>query len=392
MKVGIYFPWLTGAAGGAERTSAILAGALASEHAVELVHHAATPVRDRLEGVTGVDLSRVAERAVGRPPAVPRRRPGAPGYWHARAALDAPLSAPYDLFVALVHEPPPFCHARVGLLRVLFPFVPKRAQWPWNTPPTGALGRLRHAARLSYYGWGWRRRMAGYQVKLANSRFTQQWTRRLWDVDSEVVYPPVDCRFEVVPKTPTILSVGRFAATPVIKQQEAMVRAFRRLVGAAPGWEYVTAGSVRNAAERRVFARVQTEAAGVPVRPLDNVSHDTLRGLYARSGIFWHAAGLDHDEAATPWLSEHFGATTVEAMAAGSVPVVIRKGGQPEIVEHGVGGFLWDRLEELEAYTVTLIRDDSLRARMGAAARLRAARFRYEVFHQDVLDRVRPLL
>ena len=160
MKVGIYFPWLTGAAGGAERTSAILAGALATEHVVELVHHAPTPVRDRLESVTGVDLSRVAERAVARLPTTPRRRPGTPGYWRARAVLDAPLSAPYDLFVALAHEPPPFCHARVGLLRILFPFVPSarsgrgtrrpRARWAASVTPCGC--PITHGAG----GGGWR--------------------------------------------------------------------------------------------------------------------------------------------------------------------------------------------------------------------------------------------
>ncbi len=35
------------------------------------------------------------------------------------------------------------------------------------------------------------------------------------------------------------------------------------------------------------------------------------------------------------------GMTTPEAMSAGCVPVVIRKGGQPEIVRHGLDGFLW---------------------------------------------------
>jgi glycosyltransferase involved in cell wall biosynthesis len=388
LRVGIYFPWLSGSAGGAERTSAILAGALAGGHDVELVHHAPDPVRARLVEATGVDLTGVTERRVPQVAAHPARRTGTPGYWRAVAALDAPLSAPYDLFVALVHQPPPFCHARVGLLRVLFPFVPKRAQWPWSATPTGGAARLRHAAHLLYHGWGWRRRMGGYQVKVANSRFTRDWTRRLWEIECDVLYPPVDGRFDVTPKSPTILSVGRFAATPVLKEQETMARAFRRLAAMAPGWDYVTAGSVRDEAEHGVFARVQAQAEGAPIRPIANLAHPDLRALYERASIFWHAAGLGHDETASPWLSEHFGAVTVEAMAAGCVPVVVRKGGQPEIVEHGVSGFLWDTLPELEAHTLALVRDEPLRARMADAARRRARQFSREAFCEGVLERV----
>ena len=51
-------------------------------------------------------------------------------------------------------------------------------------------------------------------------------------------------------------------------------------------------------------------------------------------------------------------------MAAGCVPVVINKGGQPEIVEHGVSGFVWETLDELRDYTTRLIHDDALRAKM----------------------------
>jgi glycosyltransferase involved in cell wall biosynthesis len=388
-RIGIYFRWLSGMAGGAERTSAILAAALAGEHTVELVHHAPAPLLSGLVEATGVELAGVSERSVPWVDARQAQGAGGLGSWRALAALDAPLSAGYDVFVALVHEVPPFCHARVGVLRVLFPFEPKRAQWPWNgSREWGLLGRVTWQLRLLYHDWGWRRRMGGYQIKLANSRFTRDWTRRLWEVDCDVVYPPVDGRFAVTPKNRTVLSVGRFAAEGVFKGQEVMARAFRRMMPWVSGWTYVTAGAVRDDAEREVFARVQAVARGAPIEAFANLAHVELRALYERASIFWHAAGLDHDEAATPWRSEHFGAVTVEAMAAGCVPVVIRKGGQPEIVEHGVSGFLWDTLDELEAYTLALMRDERLRARMGAAARARAREFSREAFCESVMARL----
>ncbi|MBU4190339.1 MAG: glycosyltransferase, partial [Candidatus Thermoplasmatota archaeon] len=59
------------------------------------------------------------------------------------------------------------------------------------------------------------------------------------------------------------------------------------------------------------------------------------------------AAGFGVDEEKEPEKVEHFGITTVEAAAAGCVPVVIRKGGQPEIVKEGINGLLWEKEEEL---------------------------------------------
>ena len=67
--------------------------------------------------------------------------------------------------------------------------------------------------------------------------------------------------------------------------------------------------------------------------------------------------------------------STVEAMAAGCVPIVVNRGGQREIVEHGVSGFLWDSIDDLEKYTLSLMLDDQLRQSMSEAARARAQKF-----------------
>ena len=59
---------------------------------------------------------------------------------------------------------------------------------------------------------------------------------------------------------------------------------------------------------------------------------------------------------------------------------MVNRGGQPEIVEHGVSGFLWDTLDELRHYTVRLASDEDLRRRMSLAAQARAQRFARPVF------------
>jgi glycosyltransferase involved in cell wall biosynthesis len=75
---------------------------------------------------------------------------------------------------------------------------------------------------------------------------------------------------------------------------------------------------------------------------------------------------------------------TAEAMAAGCVPVVVNKGGQREIVEHGTTGFLWNTLDELKRFTRVLIDDAVLRERMSCAARQRAQRFSRRRFVQQM--------
>jgi hypothetical protein len=55
-------------------------------------------------------------------------------------------------------------------------------------------------------------------------------------------------------------------------------------------------------------------------------------------------------------------------MSMGCVPIVIRRGGQPEIVEPGRSGYLWDSEDELESYTRRLIESDGLRRELALSA------------------------
>src|SRR5207237_1222717 len=111
-----------------------------------------------------------------------------------------------------------------------------------------------------------------------------------------------------------------------------------------------------------------------------------------RAKVFWHAAGYGDGPDVLPEFSEHFGIATAEAMAAGCVPVVIGQGAQPELVEHGVSGFLWHTLDELKDYTLQVINDDGLRLRLSEAARARARAFARDNFVNSYLNLLRPLL
>jgi glycosyltransferase involved in cell wall biosynthesis len=393
--VGIYNEPAGHGVGGSESLVALVAESLARAHAVEIVHHIEGLTAEKMAAVSGADLSRVSTRFVERDyeptpyHANPLARYRAARAWHAA------LSAPYDLFVATLHDLPPFCHARRGALIVLFPTAtaPHLAELPEELLRRNA---LRRRAERGFQRFVWGRRLAGYQVATAISDFSRRWTQRRWGVESEVVYPPVDTRFAAAPKEPLILSVGRFALRGEghRKNQPEMLSAYRELEPSLPGWEYQTVGGLRDTlAHRTFFDSLGAEAAlCARARVRAELGREELRALYERASLFWHASGYGEDEEVRPELAEHFGITTVEAMAAGCVPVVINKGGQAEIVRHGVDGFLWDTLEELKAHTLSLASDSELRARMSESARARSEHFSKEACVGRYAELLRPLL
>jgi glycosyltransferase involved in cell wall biosynthesis len=202
---------------------------------------------------------------------------------------------------------------------------------------------------------------------------------------SQLLYPPVDVarvaaatpEEALAGKQPRILSVGRFFAGQHNKHHLTMVRAFRRLVDEGlEGWQLQLAGGLQPGAEHAAYlAEVRNAAIGYPIHIHTDLPFDRLADLYRTSAIYWHAAGFGANEEQDPIKAEHFGITTVEAMAAGCVPVVIERGGQPELIAVGVDGFLWSSIDDLLATTWLLVRDQPLRRQMGVAAIAASRRF-----------------
>ncbi|MBM3778312.1 MAG: glycosyltransferase family 4 protein [Acidimicrobiia bacterium] len=378
VKVGVYTEPSGSSLGGADVLVARLAARLAGRHHVELVHHRARMDRSELEDRAGESLDGVRFRYVPRQPN-PFLDEGASWrslrrcrQWHRS------LSEPYDLFVNSTHQMPPFCRAPRGVLLVLFPFFNPHDAWPWTPMESDRRGRVWRGVRRACYAWEWRQRFRTYQTTLAISEFASRWTRRWWDVDCDVAYPPVHAPFSVAGKRNLIVSVGRFTTLSVGKRQLEMMRAYRALEARLPyGTAYRCIGGLGDAIEDRRYVDEVRMVAGSDrgAQVLVNPPRSEVTEAYAHAKVFWHAMGYGSDEAVQPQASEHFGITTVEAMAAGCVPVVVNRGAQPEIVEHGVNGFVWDTLEELQAYTARLFGDEALRERMAAGARERARAF-----------------
>jgi glycosyltransferase involved in cell wall biosynthesis len=393
MKIGIYNEPSDSGIGGGEYSVAVLAEALGKKHEVEIIHHRSTLTPEQLAELFDVDLTSVRLRYVeyqlenqsnGNPWALYQAAKG----WHSN------LSKPYDLFINFGHKAPPFCHSRSGILMVLFPIFDRSTAWPWNLREWDNSSVLRKCLRFLYHEWEWRRRLKSYRVKLANSHFTKYWAQFRWGVECQVLYPPVDDhQFGSTAKSNMVLSVGRFVASGQ-KQQREMVNAFLRIVeDGQQGWEFFSVGGLSNSpADRAYFDNVRRRGEGREVHVKANIERSELRSLYEQAKIFWHASGYRMKEKLHPEMQEHFGISTVEAMAAGCVPVVVKRGGQPEIVEHGVSGFLWDTLGELRDYTVQLMRDDGLRARMSREARVRSQLFGRKMFVEQFQNILKEFL
>jgi glycosyltransferase involved in cell wall biosynthesis len=226
---------------------------------------------------------------------------------------------------------------------------------------------------------------------VANSNFTSRWAKRRWGIDCHVIYPGVGTSFREDNKLKAILSVGRFAVDGHLKNQLEMIKAFQKLKETTlSDWNYFCIGGLdeESEGERKYFDSACRLATGCKAKVIANVTRKDIERFYEQSAVFWHAAGYGIAEDIKPYLTEHFGIVTVEAMAAGCVPVVINCGGQPEIVQHGVNGFLWNTIEELMEYTNLVARDARLLRQLSEAARERARFFSLD----KMLTRFRDLI
>ena len=221
-----------------------------------------------------------------------------------------------------------------------------------------------------------------------NSLFTKSFVDKKFGTKTEVLYPPVDLKPKRVTKENMILHVGRFRVRSVglddYKKQRVMVKTFKELVDSSlKNWQFVLAVSVRES-DAVEFDEFKETLAGYPIKFLINKSNDELWDIYSKAKIYWHASGYGEDLLMHPEFAEHFGISTVEAMGAGVVPVVINAGGQKEIVTDGENGFLWDSLDELKNKTLKLVGNEELLKKMRVSAEKRAKDFSGERFEQQV--------
>jgi glycosyltransferase involved in cell wall biosynthesis len=334
--VGFFNPYPPGLGGGEKYLYTIVEEAVrtAGVEVTMLTPEPPEPERWRALNV-GVDRSQISWRRAGPVSVSPRTRG-------------------LDLLVAIANHIPPLSLARRSVAIIQFPFA------ELGRPPRSLERRLR---------------LRSYDKVVCYSEFVRNAViERLGISDPIVLPPPVDTEGAApAAKVPSIVAVGRFfpSADGNNKKHDVLIEAFRRL--APSGWELHLAGGLADdRGSHEYLADLRRRAEGLPVSFHPNAAPETIARLYATSPLFWHAAG--HGET-RPERFEHFGITTVEAMAYGCVPLVPALGGQLEIVDDGRTGRLWRSVDELVEITAGLIADPAAVARMREAAIASAARF-----------------
>lgn len=377
MKIGIY-PAALGVCGGGEKYIGKIAEILSAENDVAFIVFA-KPDFEKLESRLNIDLSRVAIDNI-RIPALP---------WNSRISVlrtflsfvnahrVSKCTKKYDLFINQEYLS-------------FIPSLAKRSFLICQVPPT----------RWDKYSWRttnnpltnliFDAKLKSYNKIIVYSFFTKKWAERYYGRQVEVIYPPIDTEsFVSSLKENIILSVGRFCTALHCKKQLEMVKAFKKLCDGQQltNWEYHLVGGLGGSPkDQKYLAECRREAKHYPVFFYVNAPFEKVKELYGKAKIFWHATGLGEDENQHPERMEHFGMTTVESMSAGCVPIVINKGGQPEIVRDKIDGFLFETVEELNECTLRVINDGALWRKMSEACIKRSQEFSIEKFERRVKE------
>jgi glycosyltransferase involved in cell wall biosynthesis len=151
-------------------------------------------------------------------------------------------------------------------------------------------------------------------------------------------------------------------------------------IAAAAGLPLVIVGAVTPyLAESEPFWKesVRPHVDGVRVRHFPHLPNDDVLALMSRAAAFLFPISWD----------EPFGLVVAEAMAAGTPVIGTPRGSLPELVEHGVTGFLGDTDEELAALVRRAGEIDRERCRRRAEERFSSERMvsDYEALYRKIL-------
>jgi glycosyltransferase involved in cell wall biosynthesis/O-antigen/teichoic acid export membrane protein len=165
---------------------------------------------------------------------------------------------------------------------------------------------------------------------------------------------------------PTLLFLGRL-------KKYKRVEMLLDTVEALPQVRLEIAGDGDHRAD--IEAEIAQRAIGDRVRLHGHVDEETKLELLQRSWVNMTASS-----------AEGWCLTVMEAAACKTPSVAMRVGGLPESIEDRVTGFLADDGEELTEQVRSLVEDDALRDRMGAAAYERAQEFTWDRTARRTLD------
>lgn len=220
---------------------------------------------------------------------------------------------------------------------------------------------------------------------LCYSHYVKKFIDNTFKTNSFVLPPAIELENKKnFKKENIILTVGRFTKAINTKKQEVLISVFQKMVDEGlKNWKFILVGSVLER-DKDFVDNLNNLIGKYPIKIQTNVSKSEIDEYYQKSKIYWHGAGFGEDLAVHPENVEHFGISTVEAMAAGSVPVVFRAGGLIEIIEEGKNGLFWNSLGELMDLSRELINDEKKLNNYSTNAVKRAGFFSMNSFYQKI--------
>jgi len=359
MRVGLYNPYLTDVLGGGERHFLTIAACLSQKHQVEII----IPEGKTLTSVQEKKLLSQFNRTFNLDLKLINFKSGPFGSkntWWQRLKF----TRQYDIFYYMTDGSFFIPRAKKNIVHLQIPFKQK----------------LKLSQRFKLNFW---------EIKTANSEFTKKWLEKHWRIRFDYLHRGSINTHSLKPakKQNIILNVGRFTsgrAGKHCKRQDFLVKTFKKIYDqGSKDWRLVFHGPIQKGKDNQQFAsKVKHLAKGYPITFKHQSSFSQLAADYAQAKIYWHAAGYGVDEAQNPQAVEHLGLTTAEAMASGCVPVVINKGGQPEVVTHAVNGLLWNTQKEIIDQTLELIEKPEIWQKLSKKAIIKSTQFSQERFCQ----------
>jgi len=350
MRIALFNPYLNDVVGGGERHFLSIAECLSKNNQVDVILEKSDPkFISKLESTFNLNLSKV--NFITGP------------FNQSSSWLDRyKFSKQYDIFYLMTDGSVFISGAKKNIVHLQIPLTEK--------PPL--------LQRLKLKSW---------HIKTANSIFTKTWLENHWGINIDYVHKgSIDTRcLKPDKKTNTIISVGRFISGKSgkhCKRQDFLVKTFKKMINQGlEGWQLTLVGHIEKGADNEKFTKkVKFLAKNQPIKFYHNLSFTDLIKLYSKAKIYWHAAGYGQNQLKNPQAVEHLGLTTAEAQSAGAVPVVINKGGQPEVVNHALNGILWDTQKQLIDNTFELTRNSSLLNKLSKKAIVNSKKFSKDKF------------
>ena len=366
MKICVY-DWALHSLGGGQKFDCKIAEHFSKNHDVTLL--SLFPIdKKKLEKIYSLDLSKVETQHL--------YKKGNPAILHLLSYRKvSKISKDFDLFLNADAHETVFPKAKHNILYCHF-FEPKKYRKPHG---------IKDLLWLTFNAYI--KTIAGnhakkYQV-YCNSKYTAKWLKKLWNIQADVIYPPIKIptikKIKKAKKENLILSVGRLTRD---KNYEFAIECFKDLYN--KGIKNYKLIIIAAKSDDEYYEELKTLSKGFPIEFLLDQTEDQLSKIYSKAKFLIHAKGLGINEEEFPGLLEHFGMVLAEAMTHNCIPIAFNGGGPLEIIDEEKNGYRFNNKKEAVQKILKTIKNPTLAKKLAKAAREKSKLYSLQRLHKDL--------